>query len=106
LYEPSSTKYAIYTIKFDNSERDPIDFTDIVSFTEYIENDVVHRLPYDWVGLIPNYKYIVGNLQQFKIDHENSHVTETYSSYKGRHFRDEYHVKVKIPFVMDELNQV
>ena len=89
LYDQASIKYAIVTIKMYHTEcTDLPNHTDIVQFTEYIENDVIKQLPHNSIGIIPNFKYTKLNLNNAE-----------YESYK---FQDDIHfIKLKIPFVMD-----
>ena len=92
LFEETSTNYATATIKIYIPECSQIqDYTNIISFTDYIdENNSLKKLPYNCIGVIPNYKYVIGDIKVF----ENTNY------YKRQ--RDYYIIDLKIPFIMDE----
>jgi hypothetical protein len=89
LYDETSTIFAITTIKIYEPACSNIkDYTNVISFETIMENDVLLPFPNHQHGLIPNYKYVIGDPQIF---YEN-HVF---------HSRDEYYlVDLKIPIVM------
>lgn len=94
LYDTSSSKYAIKTIQIYEPECSEIrDFTDVITFTEYIENGEIKKLPYNCRGVIPNFKYVIGDEKTF----ENNHR----SCYHRGHHNNYYLIDVRIPFVMD-----
>ena len=64
---------------------------DIVNFKEYIENDTVIKMPYAGVGMIPNYKYVIGDNELFKTVHRNEFDAH----------RCCYKINVHIPFTMN-----
>jgi hypothetical protein len=91
-YDTTATKYAIASIKIYVTEcSEIVDHTDIIRFNNYIENCEFKNLPYNCTGLIPNYKYIVGDNAQFE---KNNYKTfnKDYSYYL---------IDLKIPFIMD-----
>lgn len=91
LYDIDSTKYAIATIKIYVPECSNIqDYTDIITFNNYInEKNEVKVLPY--FGIIPNYIFYIGNNDIFE---------QKYEKYK---IDDYYNIKLKIPFIIDEI---
>jgi len=94
LYEPTSIKYAIATIKIHVPECSKMrDYTDVVYFTTYIENGITKKLPYEWIGLIPNYTYVIGSEKEFEENNAASRVTN------GIHYY--YLIEVQIPFAME-----
>lgn len=93
-YEETSTKYAIATIKIYVPECSKIvDYTDIIKFNKYMENGLIKELPYNSVGLIPNYKYVIGDNVQFETLNFNKLCRNGYDEH--------YLIDLQIPFVRD-----
>jgi len=91
FYNPFSTKFAIATIKIYELECSEYhDFRDVVSFTEYIEDDVIKQFPYKGIGFIPNYTFIIGNERQFETTYKEYRQWRPYDTY--------YNIPVRIPF--------
>lgn len=90
----TTTKRAIVNIKIDVPEcSEIIDYTDIIYFTEFIENDVVKKLPHGCTGVIPNFTYVIGDMAAFEKEHSAFLVRSNYSEY--------YSLDLNIPFIMD-----
>jgi len=92
LYDTNSTKYAIVAIKIEVPECSEIrDYTDIIRFNTYLENGEIKKLPYNYTGLIPNYKYTIGDNNMFEINNKNA---LRYAGY--------YLINLEIPFTIDK----
>jgi len=88
LFEETSTSYAVVTIKiYEHECSEIVDYTNIIQFTTYIENDTLKELPYNRIGIIPNYKYVVGDNNLFKNINYNKREN------------DYYLIELKIPFI-------
>jgi len=70
-----------------------MDYTDIIEFHNYIENEKLKNLPNICHGVIPNYKYVIGNNNLFEENNKNV-------LYKTR-FEEYYLIELKIPFSME-----
>ena len=91
-YNQMSSKYAIATIKIYMPECSEIpNYTDIIKFQHYIENGSIKKLPYDWVGVIPNYVYIIGDNGLFQNKHSDQLQNDNC-----------YLIELQIPFTLDE----
>jgi hypothetical protein len=91
LYDQTSTTYAVTSIKIYEPECSEFqDYTDVISFATTLENDVQIPFPNGKRGLIPNFKYVIGDPQIFRQKHVlHSNSGEGY-----------YLITLKIPFVM------
>lgn len=54
------------------------EFSDIITFKNYVKNGVLKKLPYDHVGVIPNYKYEIGDNNLFEKNNKNALNGEYY----------------------------
>lgn len=92
MYDPNSTKYAIAEINIIVPEcSEIVDYKQVIRFTDYLENDEIKKLPNNYVGLIPNYQYIIDDT--FEQNNANSLRKSTYGDY--------YLIQVRVPFIMD-----
>ena len=90
IFEETSTKYANATIKIYVPEcSNFIDYANTIRFTDYIENGTLKKLPYNCVGIIPNYKYVIGDNNLFETNNSDKRKDDYYS------------IELSIPFVMD-----
>ncbi len=99
LFDTTSSKYAIATIKIYIPECSQImDFTDVITFTDYMENNEIKQLPYNRCGIIPNYKYEIGDARTF----ENNHQSCLHQGNPGNRYEGYYLIDIRIPFVTDD----
>lgn len=96
LYEGllDCTKLAIVNIKIYVPEcSEIVDYTDIIRFKDYIEDGVVKQFSNGCNGVIPNYRYIVGDKSTFEKINSSFLVKSDYGDY--------YSIDLEIPFIMD-----
>jgi hypothetical protein len=92
LYDTTSTRFAITTIEILDAGWSKIsDYTKLIKFNQYIENDEIHSIPYNCTGVIPNYKFVIGDETQFKTNYK-SFLKNSTSDTKT------YVIEVRIPF--------
>jgi hypothetical protein len=100
LYQPSSEKYAISTIKIYIPEcSSMVDYSDIIKFTDYIENGILKKLPYDCIGVIPNFKYVIGDEKDF-MERNIKNLHKAYYDNTKNRYSEYYLIELKIPFIM------
>lgn len=100
LYDPNSTTYTVINIRINVPDMsDMFDYANIIKFTEYYEDGILKSFPNNAIGLIPNYRYIVGDNEQFKQNNRESlHEIKTT---KDLGYSEYYLISVNVPFVTD-----